>query len=62
MEKSPLSGCIASEITTALCLWVAAHAAYIPILGDETRRTQKDRNLTVSKIALSCSVATSALA
>lgn len=42
-EKIPLSGCTASEITTALCLWDAVHAAYVPICSDKIQRTQKTR-------------------
>lgn len=43
VEKLALSSCIASEITRALCLWDAAHAAYVPIPRDKTQRTQKNR-------------------
>lgn len=39
-KKLPLSGCTASEITTALCLWDAVHAAYVPIPRDKIQRTQ----------------------
>lgn len=60
-KKLPLSGCTASEITTALCLWDAVHAAYVPIPSDKIQRTRQ-LDLTASKIALSCSVATTALA
>lgn len=38
-----VSGCTASEITTALCLWDTAHAAYVPIPSDKIRRSQKTR-------------------
>lgn len=42
-KKIPLSGCTASKITTALCLWDTAHAAYVPIPSDNIQRTQKTR-------------------
>lgn len=61
VEKSPPGGCMASEITTAWHGGVTVHAVYILILRDKTWRAQKEMKLTVSKTALSCLVATSAL-
>lgn len=61
VKKAPPGGCMASEITTAWHGVLLYMPVYILILRDKTWRAQKEMKLTVSKTALSCLVATSAL-